>query len=255
MSDVFVPAGESATVPEAPAPTPETAASVTPEAGTPDPPQEYQWSGSVEEASAEIRRLRDENAQRRLAAKQYDETLGSFKDEERAAWLELGKLWKTDPQAAREAFRELAQIEAAQQVQQQQENPGQITEPLNEARLREILQERDLEQARNGELMKIDAETTKLGLKPGTLEYSTTLQLALEKTNGNIPKAHQMFQEYVQSQVQAEIDKLRQGGAPAPPPVAGGPSISQTEAPKTLKEARQRAGQFLQDWNNAQAQQ
>lgn len=242
MSDAFVPAAPSS---EAPAPEATPTTTETP-ASESAPAESYQFSGSVEEASAEIRRLRDENAQRRLSSKPYDEAFNGFSSEEKEAWLQLGRLFKDSPEQAREAFRQLAQIEAQQQQAVQEQ--GTEAQPLTRDDLLSILNERDSVQARQVELSKIDVETAQLGLKPDSVEYEAVLQLALSRTNGDIKAAHEMFEKAIQGRVQSALDSLKNAPQNTPPVnTDGGPAVSnEPQAPKTLKEARQRAMAFLQ---------
>lgn len=220
------------------------------------PAQEYTFNGSLEDASAEIRRLRDENAKRRLDTKAYEESFTGFEEPERNAWLELGKLWKSDPDQAREVFKELAAIEAAQEQQQQAQvfDNSQTFDPNTiSSAVRQAMQEERQAQAHAAELQKIDLELTNLGYKQGSPEAETVMQLALTRTKGDISKANELFKGIIQSQVDARLAAMSQG-IPTPP-VAEGPQgspVANPSPPKTFKEARAAARAFLNEAAQAQ---
>lgn len=256
MSDISNVPQESPQVTEPPS-SPEVTEPVASPEATPQPEEQgYVFNGSLEDASAEIRRLRDENAKRRLDTKSYEEYLGNFEEPERNAWLELGKLWKSDPDQAREVFKELAAIEAAQE-QQQQTQVFDAQQPFDpntiSSVVRQAMQEERQAQAHAAELQKIDLELSNLGYKQGTPEAETVMQLALTRTKGDIGKANELFKGIIQAQVDARLAALSQG-TPTPP-VAEGPQgspVANPSPPKTFKEARAAARAFLNEAAQAQ---
>lgn len=142
-----------------------------------------------------VEKLRNENAERRVALKKYEEAFGQYDAEAQEVWLGVAKLTATDAKAGAEALEEIVKyIRQGLTPEQAADKAGVTTttepdKPLTRAELDEYWNTKELESKTAAEGVRIQAEAIAAGYKPGTPEYEALMLLALNHTNLDLGEA------------------------------------------------------------------
>lgn len=208
---------------------------------------------SVDDAVAELQRVRSEAANRRVKLKPYEEAFEGFDDEARSVYLELAKQIASGDQAQQKAaakrFREIAErIDGSPTptTPTGEEDPKQ--KPLTIAEW-ERLQAEQTEQAELQRQVKlIEADAEKEGIKVGSPEYATYLFVLQQP---DVAGDHDKAMEQIKAQRQAIIDSyaksVAEGGDRWPVAPGSAPLGAPGEETKPLnwKDARKAAAALI----------
>lgn len=211
------------------------------EGGDGDAPDE---SGIPEHLRPYVKQLREEAAERRVAAKVYEEAFGAFDEGDREALLGVvAALGSEDTQLdAAQALKELAESIL-----------GDVDDPDRPLTARD-LERREAAKAeaqRQEEAVNaVIKEATDLGYAEGTREQRRLLDLAVNETKGDLKAAHEAITAERDAVIAEFVKSVQEGKAKwptlAPPPgvapadITGGPPKTFAEARKAT-EARARA--------------
>ena len=124
---------------------------------------------SLDDAVAEVRKVREEAANRRVALKPYEEAFSSFDEESRGIYLELAKqIASGDPaqqKAAAARFREIAEkIDGAEVPVTPAGEIDPDQKPLTRKELREIQEAAQAEQEIERGIAAIEADAKEAGI-------------------------------------------------------------------------------------------
>lgn len=213
--------------------TPDPVASTTP---APDTTTTSEPDTFSREYVQELRREAAGYRERAKAGEQYSEIFGAYSDEDRAAWLELGKAWKDDPKTAAANMKRIAEAALEQYVEQMEAD----NQPLTRAEYK-AMQEQAVKAAKEAETQaRIEHEAASLGYSKDSLDYEILLLTAARTSNGDIKAAH----EALRAQKQKAIDEFlaqkaaEAEGSPKPPVGSGGAASTERK---------------IDGWNSARA--
>lgn len=254
MSDITP---EVEPVAEAPAPlanpleNPTPAPAVTPEADTDpfDNEQVQQFDRKY------VQKLREEAAERRTAAKKYEEAFSGYTPEEQAVWFALQQELVHDPKSAAAKFQDIANEILGTKPDAAPAAPAAdapaADKPLTQADVDRILSERDTKAQSDREVAdatkKVVDEAVALGYEQGSAEWRELMFLARYEAEGDLTKAHEIREGRNKAAVEAYLaEKSGQGGVPVSH--GGGDTPSQSQAIATFADA----GEALRARLNAQ---
>ena len=244
---------------------PEEVVTETPPADAPaeaDAPAQAETSfETVEAAVAELAKVRQEAASRRVSLKQY-EPFEKYNEDDRAVWTQLASLMFDDPEAGAKALIEVGQALIGTP---QEETPVPETETaddapdLSPAGIQKMIADAlaaertsQAEEHKKGEVARnFEAQAEKLGYTKGTPQYTTLLHFAANDPSPDgdpVAGAHEKVQAFLQEQVDTFV-KARKADADgsATPPSGAGAGLPAAEKPKTLEEASAAFAKMLQD--------
>lgn len=208
---------------------------------------------SVDDAVAELQRVRQEAASRRVAIKPYEEAFKGFDEESRQTYLELAKqIASGDPAAQKSAakrFREIAErIDGATVpvTPTGEEDPDQ--KPLTRAELREIQAQEREQQELQTQIKAIEADAEREGITVGSPRYATYLY-ALQQPDvaGDHDKAMAVLNAERQAIIDEYAKQVAEGQEKWPAAVGSAALGAPGEEikPKTWRDARAAAAALV----------
>ena len=245
----------------APAEAEPTALAHTPEPAAAEPPPAAVESEagakahgfeSVDDAVAELTKVRSEAANRRVALKPYEEAFKGFDDDSRTTYLTLAQqIASGDPEqqkAAAARFREIAErIDGSEVGTKPTGEPDPDLQPLTRKELREIQEAAAQEQQIEAGIKQIEAEAVAAGIPLESPRYASYLW-ALQQPDvaGDSEKALALIKADEQSIVDGYAKRVAEGADkwPSVAPAGAAPS-DEAEAPKSWKDAGRRAAAFV----------
>lgn len=198
--------------------------------------------------AAYVKKLRQEAAQYRTRAKQYD-VFEKYDEQDRQVWTKMAELYQTDPVAAAEYMAAIA--DGVRKAQAPEPTPvAGDDQPLTAAQVQAMLAERDQKAAVAAETVRIEAEAKSLGYEVGSRQYKYLIQTAIDDTGGDIAAAHAA----IEAERQAIIDQYvggkarEQAGSPVAPAAGAGTMPSQEkEMPKNFRDAKAAIYEMLEN--------
>lgn len=208
---------------------------------------------SVDDAVAELQRVRQEAASRRVAIKPYEEAFKGFDDEARETYLELAKQIASgdakQQKAAAARFREIAErIDGATVpvTPTGEEDPEQKPLTIKEWKALQAEQNESAELQRQVKLIEADAERE--GITVGSPRYATYLY-ALQQPD--VAGDHDKAMAVLNAERQAIIDEYAKSvneGNGAWPPAAGSSAsgaAGEEIKPSNWRDARKAAAALI----------
>lgn len=211
---------------------------------------------SVDDAVAELQRVRQEAANRRVALKPYEDAFTGFDEEARSTYLQLAKqIASGDPaeqKAAAKRFREIAERIDSSGVPTTptgDEDPDQ--KPLTVKEWKALQAEQEEQQLLQSQVKAIEADAEREGIKVGSPTYASYLY-ALQQPE--VAGDHDKAMELVKAERQAIIDdyarSVAEGSAkwpvlPGDGAGGAGAGVEEPVTPKSWKEARKIAAARL----------
>lgn len=224
------PAVVEGTPPVAPEATPVPASS-TPESTVPaSPAAESDPFDNAEVQTFErsyVEKLRKEAADRRTAAKAYEDAFSGYSPEQREGWLSLAQsLASDDPTVRAEAAKIMQEVSndilGAGSITETGEKPA--GEPdlgekqfLTEEQLEAKLAEREQKAAIDAEVRKVNEEVAALGYKEGTPDYNDLMWRAVNQHDHDLQAAHAARQAERQAVIDSYLADIEKNGAPRLP--------------------------------------
>lgn len=225
---------------------PEAPAEVTTE---PEAPTEGEVEGIEalpESWQAEVRRLRSEAAERRVAAKQF-EAFDRFDANDKAFLLELVEdLSSPERQgAAAERMRDVAERLLGGEITQEeaQDELEEIADdedkPLTVKEWKAMQAKEAEEKAQAAAISEIESEAKSLGYEPNTAEWTLLMYHASQDTKGDLAKAHEIIAGQRQAIIDAWVEEQKAKGAKwITVPGAAQTSATEPSQIKNLADAR-----------------
>lgn len=223
---------------------PEAPAEVTTE---PEAPAEVEGIEALPESwQAEVKRLRSEAAERRVAAKQF-EAFDRFDANDRAFLLELVEdLSSPERQgAAAERMRDVAERLLGGEITQEeaQDELEEIADdedkPLTVKEWKAMQAKEAEEKAQAAAISEIESEAKSLGYEPNTAEWTLLMYHASQDTKGDLAKAHEIIAGQRQAIIDAWVEEQKAKGAKwITVPGAAQTSATEPSQIKNLADAR-----------------
>lgn len=187
-----------------------------------------------------VEKLRKESANYRTKAQPYEETFGSYSDEDREVWFEAARRFAADPRDGGEYLKQIADAVLAE-YQEQQDEP--VTDdndvPLTMAQY-QALRDAERQQAeQDAEVARIEKKAADLGYDTASEEYTYLLTVASRLPDGDLDKAHAKIQAAEEARFQARLDKMKADaeGSPTAPNSGSGAAPSGERQLKTWRDA------------------
>jgi hypothetical protein len=220
-------AGAPPAAPEAPT------ASAAPDAGA-DPFE----SGAESFPRAYVEKLRQEAADRRTAAKPYEEAFSAYGQEERAVWLQIAKLTVEDPAAAKEVMDSLFSSMLADEAPE--EPTSEDDRPLTRKELEQWSKDQEAAKQEAAAVSAVEKEAEALGYKQGDWNYFALLKRAMSDHGGDLAAAHAAFEADKQKVIDEYVAGKQESGAKWPAGMPGGaaPADATGGAPRTFDQAK-----------------
>lgn len=234
-----------------------------------------------------VERARAEAAKHRVAAKEATALFDGLDDGERGYWQEAMTAYRTNrSEGVKSIFQDTAAFLIEQGIdpvaelskllggapaptvqpsaipaqptaqQQAPAAPGQPgfdpNAPMTFAQFQAIQQAQAAEAAQQAQIAQVRATATELGYEVGSDAYNYLLAVAGSRPDRDVRKAHESIQLFLREQQARQQNELVQGkvavAQTVPAPVAApGTATAQPQAPKSFKEAGERAaGRFRQ---------
>lgn len=197
--------------------------------------------------AAYVKKLRQEAAQYRTRAKQYD-VFEKYDEQDRQVWTKMAELYQQDPVAAAEYMAAIA--DGVRKAQAPEAPVAGDEQPLTASQVQAMLAERDQKAAVAAEQVRIEAEAKSLGYEVGSRQYKYLIQTAIDDTAGDLKAAH----EAIEAERQAIIDqyvggKARDAAGSPIAPAAGAGTMPSTESapPKTFRDAKAAIYEMLEN--------
>jgi hypothetical protein len=260
MSEVteFAPASEAPAAEAPPAGAP--AAEAPPATGEPPAAATESEAGaqahgfaSLDDAVAEVRKVREEAANRRVALKPYEEAFSGFDDESRGVYLELAKqIASGDPElqkAAAARFREIAErIDGSEVSTKPTGEPDPKQKPLTIAEWESLQAQAQQEAEIQAGIKQIESDAAAAGIDLYNSPTGAAYLWALQQPDvaGDHEKALELVEKERQAAVDAYAKKVAEG-AEKWPSVAPSAAVAGDEAPPPAnwKDAAKRTQAFI----------
>jgi len=185
-------------------------------------------SGSDTFDRAYVEKLRQESASYRTKAKPYEETFGSYSDEDREVWFEAARRFAADPRDGGEYLKQIADAVLAEYQAEQDEANAPITDdqdrPLTMAQYTALREAERVKAEQEAEVARIEKQAAALGYDTTSEEYTYLLTVASRLPDGDLDKAHAKIQAAEEARFQARLAKMQaeaEEAPTAPNPAAG----------------------------------
>lgn len=219
---------------------------------------EKEWT--LDEAVAEVKRLREESGTYRTQRNRFSEAFDGYEDETVDAYLSAVRAIREDPKAAYEAFSELTAAladatgmttkeaeEAVQGVLDETESDDD--EVLTKSGLDKALAEREEAKvkadAQRAAEQEVNSTIADLGYKPETPEYTNLLFYATKEESGSAPDKLRAAHERVQADKQRVIDEFLANESAkndnTPPQTDGAAAVPSRQKPNSINNAAKAA--------------
>lgn len=204
---------------------------------------------SVDEAVAELKKVRAEAASRRVALKDYDSAFEGYDDSAKAQLLEIAK-GLADPNlqpATAKRLKEIAErIEASQSPTTPTGEPDPDQAPLTKAEWKRLEKEREEAQTLEAGIKAIETEARSLGYEPDSARYAMLLFEAQNpEVSGDLTKADERVKAYESTVIEGYRKSVQEGSEKWPGVVVPGSGTGAADveggAPKSFSEARKAA--------------
>ena len=190
-----------------------------------------------------VEKLRQESASYRTKAKPYEETFGSYSDEDREVWFEAARRFAADPRDGGEYLKQIADAVLAEYQEQQAADDEPITDdndrPLTRAEYQALREAEKAQAEQDAEVARIEKRAADLGYDTASEEYTYLLTVASRLPDGDLEKAHAKIQAAEEARFQARLDKMKAEaeGSPTAPSAGSGAAPSGERQLKTWRDA------------------